>query len=353
MAEGTGFLKLGDVTPEMEDSLFHIDTAIPVERPILFILIGSPGAGKSSGHKYAQAFMGLGGGSGVPGYATIDLDLIVERMEPFRAASMLARILSRDPDLKARIGDINFPTMEAYISERQNLKMFDWFDDIVSRLGLNFEAIGEWGGDPFMNIMKQLYNIRRRWYALKDAESGKPALWKRTNLAIERAMTKRVNIVYETTMGPGKYGKKIAKFDALKALADRYDYNVHLYHIGCSDEAKHGLLIKEIQKRVEGRQEFDTPFREPKPFWRYVPPEGIAELVVKNATAYNNIRSYVPESPTMHFAEYCPIPFPERPFNLGRELNASMRAYSGAPISGGKRRKTRGRRRRHFTKRRR
>jgi hypothetical protein len=357
MANSTGFLKLSDITPSMEDAAFHIDTAIPVERPTLFILIGSPGAGKSSGHKYALDAMGIGGGAGAPGYATIDLDLLVEKMESFRAASMLARIISRDPELKAFAGDIAFPTMEAYISDRQNLKMFDWFDELIARVGLTAEQLNspEWGGDEVMNAIKQLWDIRKRWGALKGIRGGE-ALWKRTNIAIERAMSKRVNIVYETTMGPGKFGKKIAKFDALKTLADRYGYNIHLYHIGCSDPAKQGALIEEIQTRVTGRQEFNTPFRA-KPFWRYVPPEGIKELVEKNAIAFNYIQSYVPESPTVHFAEYCPIPLEDEPrrlapreFNLERELTA-LGAYSGAPILGGKRRKTRGRRHRRSTRR--
>ncbi len=363
-----GFLKLSEITPAIEDKLFSLTTATPVPSPTLFILIGSPGVGKTSAHEHVQGALGIpvrrdnhGRVKRDPSYVTIDLDLLVENMEPFRAASMLARILTRDPQLSAFAGSIVFPSMQAYISESQNLKIFDWFDDLLAMKGITAEQLNspEWGGDELMNAIKQLWDVRKRWLALKGKAGGIP-IWKRANPAIERAMTKRFNIVYETTMAKGKFGKKIAKFDALKDLADRYGYNVHLYHIGCSDPAKEGALIAEVQARVGGRQEYVDPFRVEKPFWRYVPPSDIENLVKNNITAYEYIRSYVPESPTMHFAEYCPIPLAEEPyrpppmaFNRGRELGALGMAYSGGPIMGGKRRKTRGRRRGRSTRRRR
>lgn len=348
------YMKLSDITNDELDALFEIPQAAPVAgQPILFLLIGSPGAGKSSAHAYAKAVIG-----DIP-YAKVDLDRAVEVLEPFRAASMISRILSKAHGKKAIL-----PTMKAYISDKENLELFDWFDALLTELGYTEEMLtsGEWGGDAVLNDLRRLYEVRRQWYALKGVGSGYDALWKRVNPAIERAMAGRKNIVYETTMGPGKFGKKVFKFDELAKLAARYGYAIHLYHIGCSDPALDEPLAAEIKTRIQGRQEFNTPFRE-KPFWRYVPigPEDrdINNLVQTNRVAFSYIQEYAQAAfPTVPitFKEYCPLPvaanvrrLPERPFNREREIDATVTAYK----RGG--RKTRARRRktiRHRTVRR-
>ncbi len=327
------YMKLSDITNEELDALFEIPQAeSAAEQPILFLLIGSPGAGKSNAHKKMIEPV-----LGDIKYAKIDLDRAVEVLEPFRLASMISRILSKAYGKRAIL-----PTMKAYISDKENLELFDWFDGLLAELGYNEEMLtSNWGGDDVLNDLRQLYKLRQQYYALKGAGSGYEALWKRVNPAIERAMTARKNIVYETTMGPGKFGKKIFKFDELAKLAARYGYAIHLYHIGCSDPAADEPLAAEIKTRIQGRQEFNTPFRE-KPFWRYVPigPEDpdINNLVKSNRLAFTYIQEYAQAAfPTVPitFNEYCPLPIPEgvqrlpeRPFNRANEIKRTVAAYT-------------------------
>lgn len=404
MANAKKYLKLSDMTQADEDHLFHIDTAVPVPAPTLFMLIGSPGAGKSSGHSVAQQAMlnglrveGWGGeepaapghgGSVAPPYVSIDLDLLVERMEPFRVASMIHRIISHNPVLSAymippdprrprnaakRAASLN--TMKAYISESQNLELFNNFDWLMAKVAADAAALATPELIEAKAILDELAPLRGRWRTVKGQRLGREAaLYLRVMGAITRAMAKRVNIVYETTLTPpgaggpacslgadGQGPPIIKKFDEIFDLAQSMGYGIHLYHVGYSgpDAEMTVALVNEIQQRITGRQEYNSPFRE-APFYRHVPLEGIPKLVENNAVAFKMIQA-CPKYGEVTFIELNPLERmgavrrPEvRPFNMRRELAATLGAYMGPAVGGYTRhRRSHGRRRSHKTVRRR
>lgn len=376
MAEAKKYLKLADMTQADEDRLFHIDTAMPVPNPTLFMLIGSPGAGKSSGHSVAKEAMrsilgeGDWGGSEAPPYVSIDLDLLVERMEPFRAASMIHRIISHNSVLSAYMipADPRRPrngpkkasaleTMKAYISTSQNLELFDNFDWLLAKVTADAAATPTPELIEAKAILDELAPLRGRWRGVKNKKLARDAaLYLRVMGAITRAMAKRVNIVYETTLTPpaasgptcsmGANGTQgppiIKKFDELFDLAQSMGYGLHLYHVGYSgpDAEVTAALVHEIQQRITGRQEHNTPFRD-APFYRHVPLEGIPKLVENNAVAFNMIQA-CPKYSSVTFRELNPlermgaVARPEaRAFNRGREVAATLGAYMGNAVVGG------------------
>jgi hypothetical protein len=398
MSNAKKYLKLSDMTQVDEDHLFHIDTAVPVPAPTLFMLIGSPGAGKSSGHSVAQqamkAILGEGnwGGSEAPPYVSIDLDLLVERMEPFRVASMIHRIISHNPVLSAymippdprrprntakKAASLN--TMKAYISESQNLELFNNIDWLMAKVAADAAEFATPELIEAKAILDELAPLRGRWRTVKGQRLGREAaLYLRVMGAITRAMAKRVNIVYETTLTPPAAGGPacslgadgqgppiIKKFDELFDLAQSMGYGIHLYHVGYSgpDAEMTVALVNEIQQRITGRQEYNSPFRD-APFYRHVPLEGIPKLVENNAVAFKMIRA-CPKYSGVTFRELNPLERmgavgrpAARPFNLRREVAATIGAYIGEPVVGGYTRrrrhvKRRSHRRSHKTVRRR
>ncbi len=379
------YLKLSDMTQADEDRLFHIDKAMPVPNPTLFMLIGSPGAGKSSGHSVAKDAMldllrieGWGGeepaapghgGAEPPPYVSIDLDLLVERMEPFRASSMIHRIISRNPVLSSyeipqrgrpgappppskRAAQLN--TMKAYIGIGQNLELFDNFDWLMAKVTEDAAARPSPELFEAKALLDELAPVRNRWRAMKGQKLAREAaLYMRVMGAIQRAMAKRVNIVYETTLTPpagsppctiigeGQVPPVIKKFDELFELAMSMGYGMHLYHVGYSggDAEVTAALVAEIQRRITGRQEYNTPFRE-LPFYRLVPLEGIPELVKNNAIAFRCISATPKYQGHVTFRELNPLEAPpmppraERAFNLAREKAAAL-TYIGESVHGG------------------
>ncbi len=386
MAVDKRYMKLSDMTEEDEDRLFHIDTAMPVPNPTIFMLIGSPGAGKTSGHDVAKRAMldilgesGWGGGE-APAYVSIDLDLLVERMEPFRASSMIHRIISHDPVLstymipqRGRPGApppdpkkaVQLNTMKAYIGSSQNLELFDNFDWLMDKVTADAARTPAPELLRAKALMDELAPVRERWRALKGRRLAREAaLYMRAMGAIQRAMNRRVNIVYETTLTPpagsppctigdGLVPPVIKKFDEIFDLAMSMRYGLHLYHVGYSGEDAEVTerLIKLIQQRITGRQEYNTPFRN-DPFYRLVPLEGIPELVEKNATAFRCITATPKYAGYVTFKEINPLELPEKPgipprnFIFNDEIRKTRGRYAGNAVRGGRSRRRRSKSRR-------
>ena len=232
-------LSLSDLTEERVDHLFHIDKATPVTAPVFLLMVGLPGVGKSSGHKEA-----IGRGY-VPkhNYATINLDTLIESLQVFRSASSMAHLLKqKDPE------SVKFGTITAYTSKKNDFGLFKWYDNISKSL------------KPAMS--RRLSKIRNR-YTSKTAEQPH-SVQELADLAIQRAIDKSVNIVYETTLSATKAGK-VTKIDELMKKLEKapHSYRVILLHIIAP--------IPDVSTRITHRQEYKTPYLN-VPFYRFMTP---------------------------------------------------------------------------------
>lgn len=226
---------LEDLTDETVDNVFHITEATPTTLPVFLIIAGVPGVGKSSAHKEAIKR----GYIPTHNYATINLDTLVESLKVFRAASSMAHFL------KLQTKDVKFGTIRAYQSKQQDMELFDWYDKLHESL------------DP--HITKRLDKIRSRYSAATDIQPN--SIQELGQLAIERAIQKQVNIVYETTLSFNKAEKRVKKIDAIMELLKDTPYRVVILHIVSP--------IDEIATRIHHRQEFQTPSLS-MPFYRHM-----------------------------------------------------------------------------------
>jgi shikimate kinase len=232
--------KLSDLTPAVVDSLYNIDGATPVAEPIFLFLLGVPGSGKSSGHAYAP-----------PGpYATINVDLLLESLLPFRAASSIAHYLKRQGS------PVKFSSIGAYGTRKENLGLFKWYDDADPQIVQKFNRIRE----EFLPLLGQ-----ETTHSLNDL----------TSEALARAIQKHVNIVYETTAS-------VKKVDDIMSFIKKHKapYSVRFIHIKASAE--------DIAARLRARQEHGMP-QERFPFYRYVPPH-MEKLLAKSEEAFAALR---------------------------------------------------------------
>ena len=230
-------LSLSDLTEERVDHLFHIDKATPVTAPVFLLMVGLPGVGKSSGHRKAVEL----GHIPKHNYATINLDTLVESLKVFRAASSMAHLLKqKDPK------SVKFGTITAYTSKKNDFGLFKWYDDISKSL------------KPAMR--QSLSKIRNR-YISKTAEQPHN-IQELADLAIQRAIDKSINIVYETTLSATKAGK-VTKIDELMKKLEGTPYRVILLHMRAP--------IADVSTRITHRQEYKTPYLN-VPFYRFMTP---------------------------------------------------------------------------------
>lgn len=212
--------KLSDLTPEVVDHLFGIDRAEPVADPTFTFIVGVPGIGKSS----------------VPasGHATINLDTLLEGLIPFRAASAIAYAMRSE----------KFSSIIGYGSRKENLGMFNWYDRM------------EGNKDPAFNAL-------RTRFAPLHGKSAPASIITIAEAAIQRAIQKRINIVYETTVRVTARTGRITKVDdVMRSLPA--EYRVRVIHLtGDPDE---------VATRVHARQEYQMPYG-PRPFQRRVDTE--------------------------------------------------------------------------------
>jgi len=295
--------KLSDLTPSVVDALYGTAAAHPSETPTFLFLVGAPGSGKSS--------VAIDAGLLPPGdYATINMDTLLESLLPFRAASAMAHHYKRRPDTRELA---HFASIGAYGTRKENLGLFKWYDE-------NHAALQE--ADP--KATRGFNRIRRRFAPLVDQEAA-AHLIDVNEAALDRAIAKRVNIVYETTLSLTKEGR-VNKVDRLMRLLKKTPYRIAFYHVTGT--------VEDISQRIKARQEHQTP-QDPQPFYRYVStrPEKVAEYIHKIAEAFAAVAKQYKKSAT--FQEFTnPIDPMRLPAENQRRTSTRRRhivsAYAGS-----------------------
>lgn len=298
--------RLSDLTDAVVDRLYGVDRAVPATRPTFLFLVGVPGAGKSSGHA-AAIEAGL-----LPenrAYVTVNLDLLLEAITPFRAASSAAHLLKQTP---ATAEHVKFGSIPAYSSHRENLGLFKWYN--VARPSLV-------DADPA--TLAALNAVREVYQPLADA-TATHSIAEQSEAALNRAIAASLPIVYETTISLNTRNR-VAKVDALMSRLNApdspYKGHVHIWHI--TGEPLH------IKQRVRARQEYSMP-ADDHPFYRYVPSGIIPKAVTDSAAAFARLQTQyagkiqfheiVPE----HNATLLPTAFP---YNIPSQRDRIVAAY--------------------------
>lgn len=297
--------QLSAMTDATVDHLYNIDGAVPEEHPAFVWLVGSPGAGKSTGHARAIEAGLIPAGR----YATINLDTLLENLLPFRAASSMGYYVKHAmPDAEAK-----FSSIFAYGTRKENIGLFKWYnaahDDLAAR-------------DPA--AIAALNRVRASFEPLRDQEAAVKLL-DLNEAAIHRAIARSIPIVYETTFSLNKSGK-VQKVEDIMALLKKVgpQYRVIFYHV-------HGPP-DEVAARITARQEYGMPYEE-MPFYRYVSakPEAVAEYIEKTAEAFAAVRKRYAKSGVV-FEEWenrldaSRLP-PPHEFNAPTFLRRLARAY--------------------------
>jgi hypothetical protein len=299
--------RLSDLTDTVVNHLYGIDRSMPAIHPTFLYLVGVPGAGKSSGHK-AAIDAGL-----LPenrAYVTVNMDLLLEAITPFRAASSAAHLLKQTPSTAEHV--TGFGSIAAYGSHKENLGLFKWYN--TTRPSLN-------DADP--KTVAALNAVREVYQPLADATTTYSII-ERSEAALNRAITASLPIVYETTIrlnARNRVAKVDTLMDRLNAPDSPYRGHIHMWHI--TGDPHH------IKQRVKARQEFSMP-ADDHPFYRYVPSGIIPKAVTEITTAFARLQSqYAGEiqfheiSPA-HNATRLPTAFP---YNIPTQRNRIVAAY--------------------------
>jgi adenylate kinase family enzyme len=264
---------LSDLTDEKVDELFHINSAPSVEDPVFVFMVGVPGVGKTTGHKELHKRGYLAPHS----YATINLDTLLESLKVFRAASSMAHLLKQHHKEL-----IKFGTIQLYQSHKDDLGIFKWYDDSREELLKRMP-----------HTVKQLDTIRAKYALAAATATAYPSIQDLTQSALQRAIAKSVNIVYETTLSVPKTGR-VAKVEEVLKLVGSH-YRILVFHVQGA--------ISEVALRIHGRQEFSTPYLA-LPFYR---PMTTAEEVLGKIDKgnYDAIKALMAQYPEqIRFDEY-------------------------------------------------
>jgi predicted ABC-type ATPase len=274
---------LSELTPAVVDHLYGIDVAMPQAKPTFVLLVGAPGVGKSSGHAFAIKLKLLPAYS-AGGYATINLDTLLESLVPFRAGSALAYVLKEKykPEDTTIPAPVSFSSLHMYGSKKENVGAFGWYDDTTETKGrgaAKVTSIIKKARSKISNIGANTINaniIRNKFVELKDKESeaGKSIIDINTD-AIQRAIDKGISIIYETTLSKNADGN-VTKVDDIMGRIAGKDYRVVILHMTAEPE--------DIAKRIYARQEYSMPYEE-HPFYRYVPADPKAVITMAKNTA--------------------------------------------------------------------
>lgn len=303
---------LSALTAPVVDRLYNIDSATPDEHPTFLWLVGSPGAGKSSGHARAIEAGLIPAGN----YATINLDTLLESLTPFRAASAMGHYVKHVPAM--RNTGAKFSSIFAYGTRKENMGLFKWYNTAHNAIA----AV-----DPAATA--NLNRVRAEFAPL-DGREAEAKLTELNEAAIQRAVTRGINIVYETTLSLNK-AKKVQKVEDVMALLKAHapQYRVVFYHV-YGDPA-------EVAARIQARQEYGMPYEE-MPFYRYVAasPAMVSEYTEKTAEAFAALRKQY-GSKGVTFEEWANpmdparLPAP-RNFNAPTQLRRITRAYGPASM---------------------
>lgn len=258
---------LSALTPPVVDHLFGIDTSEPVASPRFVFIVGVPGVGKSSVPRRLPG-----------GHATINLDILLEAIEPFRAASAIAHALKSDERSREKV---SFASIFGYGTRKENLGMFDWYDRARPELASSLPA--EELSD---------YNAIREHYRPLHGQTASETIIAAAAAAIQRAIDRHINIVYETNLEGGRIAKVSEIVEHLPPT-----YRVSLYHVFGP--------AAEVAERIHARQEYSMPYNSPAPFYRYGSTDRakIKELLSDNRKAVATLRRKYEKSGTVQFHE--------------------------------------------------
>ena len=275
--------KLSDLTSDVVDKLYGIDTAVPQDKPTIVLLVGAPGVGKSSGHTYAIEK----GYIPAEGYVTINLDTLLESLLPFRAGSALGYALKQKyPE------DVKLSSIQSYQSKKENLGAFGWYDDDSETKGRGAAKVTTVVEKARSKILKnkdsaavnieKANSVRALFNPLKDVVTAQ-SLIDLNEEALGRAIAKSVPIIYETTLSLSKKTGNVEKFEKLIALLEEHgsQYRVVVLHL-TGEPA-------EVAERMNARQKYEMPY-DPLPFYRYVPPSLAEDQIKDNNDAVDAIR---------------------------------------------------------------
>ena len=264
--------KLSDLTPPVVDRIYGTDRATPRAEPTFVLLVGAPGVGKSSGHAFAIE-NGFLPPPSEGGYATINLDMLLESLRPFRAASSIGYIATHKPSTKDHA---KFSAFHSYISRHEDVGAFKMYNDTHNAIA---------GVDP--ELVSELNSVRGEYMGLRDIELPKgSSILNISEAAIERAVERSVPIIYETTLSFSKKKGRVKKVDDIVELlrAKGPQYRIVLVHMTAPPE--------EIAARIHQRQEYGMPY-EKLPFYRYFPtdPEDLAKVIEPMVEAVSAVAS--------------------------------------------------------------
>ena len=286
---------LSALTPPVVDHLYNIDGATPSESPVFLFLVGAPGVGKSSGHAYAIESGIIQAGN----YATINLDTLLESIEPYRASTAIAHYLGKTPTT-------------SYTSNKENLGAFAWYNSLPPKETEETDSFNR---------------IRAHFLPLKD-QVAPQRLVDINDLALARAINRGVDIVYETTLHVSSTGR-VKKVDDIMSYIKKRPYRAVFYHITGDP--------REIAARVHARQEHGMS-QNAAPFYRYIPtnPEVIERMARDTAAGFAAVRKRYGKVAT--FAEFTnlhdptKLPAPNRRSRSTRR-RAIIRAYDPYSLS--------------------
>lgn len=295
--------RLSALRPAIVDSLFGTATATPKDEPKFIWLVGAPGVGKSTGHRVAIVESLLTPND----YATINVDTLLESLLPFRVGSALGHLVTHAfPDEAT----IKFSSIGAYQTKKENVGAFGWYNTVHPTIEEK---------DPV--LVAELNGLRVPFFPLKDKEKSRSLLDK-TEAAIHRAIAKRVDIVYETTLSVNSAGR-VAKFDDIMEELKGTPYSVYVIHLTAPTE--------NISRRLESRQEFSMPYEE-RPLYRTVPEKMTTGFVAATAAGVAALREqYAGSGVVFHEIENpadAGRATAHHAFNVGEQLERISSAYA-------------------------
>jgi len=279
MANLTRRSKAGEI-PDAIAKLYGIDRASPVATPTFVFMVGSPGAGKSQGH--ATLLEGDTPIFGDNNYAIVNLDTLLESFVPFRIASTFAHSVKSCLGKNYPLGNLvkgkatvkKFASIGCYQSKASNMGSFGFIDHEETRVELlkaltakmaerrSLAAAAEYVEDLFASIGTASADAK------KAAAAAGKSIMELNEEAIDAAISKRINVVYETTFS------SIKKFNDIYAKLKPAGYTIVVCHI--KDK------VENIKAKLIARQEYEMPYLE-YPFYRFVTPTdaAITEYILK------------------------------------------------------------------------
>jgi len=269
---------------------------------------------------------------------------LLESLVAFRAASALGHtfhsMLKDSYPVRAK----PFSSIKSYKSKKSNVGAFNFFRDADSQSEL-FEAlvqkyVAEKGVSTDAAVA-HLSSVFSKFNDLSNVFSPSSEVSESivdlTNEAIDIAIMKHINIVWETTFS------SIDKFEKYyKKLIDN-GYMIVVLHI--EDTVEH------IIAKIKNRQEFNTPYQE-FPFYRHIPTKEsvIKGLIEKNREVVElieeGLRSGTYDPDLVYVDTYVQKFDPSRlhgpvTFDFDKQIDHILDAYGSNSYRSGGRRKTR------------